>query len=236
MHFTFTSNDNKKPYQSTIFNPEQSSDRQFEVEPTPVNNTFGNVHIFQNNMLNRDNFFNSNKSESIQNRKRKRFNNQTCLAQKDNKNLNNVSQQEYITKSQNQEDKQNYAEINQEKMEIVQNIFPKLKKKDKNLINLNENENVRSEKRKRSQNITSLEEYDAEKKRKNEYYKHYREKNADKIKGICKKYYETHTDKIKKYNENAGQKKRKKEYDKKYRKQNEDKLKQKKKKIKHKVT
>merc|ERR1712034_4260 len=97
-------------------------------------------------------------TERIHNRKRKLHNNQTCLNQKDNQNLNNLPQKKYETGN-----KQNYSENKQEKMKNVQNIFSNLKVKNEHSINLNENENTRSKKRKRFDDTTFVEEHDEQK-------------------------------------------------------------------------
>merc|ERR1712034_223969 len=86
-----------------------------------------------------------------------------------------ISQEQYATQH-------NYAENKKTKMESVPHIFPNLNKINKNSINLNENENTRNEKRKRCHKTSSLEKHDEQKKRKNEYLKQYRKKNAEKIK------------------------------------------------------
>jgi hypothetical protein len=120
------------------------------MDPTPNNSTFGNKNFLEN-ILNDNNLFNCNKTESIQNRKRKRYKDQNYFNQ-DNKTIKNASQQGFDdTKSEKTKDKQNYSENKKDKMESILNIFPNLNKNDKILINFNENENMRSEKRKRSQ-------------------------------------------------------------------------------------
>jgi len=116
---------------------------------------------------------------------------------------------------------------------VVQNIFPNFNKKDQNYINLNENKDTPSEKRKRFHKISSLQENDEEKNLKKEYKKQYRQQyrkqNADVIKEYKKKYQETHVDKfkqyMKKYRETHADKL--KENDKKYRERHSEKLKQK---------
>merc|ERR1712034_59273 len=76
-------------------NRKETSHRQLEA--TSHDSTFGNENLLQN-MFKHDNLLNYNETEKIQNRKTQHE--QICLAQEDIKNLNNVSQQEYDTKSQ----------------------------------------------------------------------------------------------------------------------------------------
>jgi hypothetical protein len=69
---------------------------------------------FFQNMFQGDDLLNSNEAEK-KDRKRKRHKNRIFLNQKDNKKLDNASQQEYGIKSQNQEAQQHYSKYNKEK-------------------------------------------------------------------------------------------------------------------------
>jgi hypothetical protein len=183
VHFTFTTDENKNLY-FTIFDLQQNND-QFPVETNPENITFGNKHIIQN-ILNDDTLFNCNKTERIQNEKRKRHNNPNYLNQEENKNSNNASERKYSTKSQKQKYKQNYLGNKKEKMESrLLFIYPQshLDKKDTNCINLHENKNTPSEKRKLCHDKNRKTELQKERS------KRYRQKNAEKIKEKKKIYH-----------------------------------------------
>merc|ERR1711925_24121 len=89
---------------------------------------------------------------------------------------------------------QNYAENKTENLESVQNIVFNLTPNKEYIIKFDENENTRSEKRKRVHKTSSLQE-NADKIK--EYIKNYNETYTEKVKQKRKKYYETNPDKIK---------------------------------------
>jgi hypothetical protein len=176
VHLTFTTDANKNPH-FTISDLQQNNHRKFTPKPTFYNSMIGSENGSVQNMFKHDDSFNCSESERNQNRKRKRHNKQTCLAQEDNEKDTNKSKKEYDTKSQAQyakDNQHNYTENKKDKLESVPYIFSNFNKKDENFINLNENKNTGSAKRKRFHNTSFLEENDKEEKRKKEYYKQYR--------------------------------------------------------------
>merc|ERR1712096_583162 len=98
-------------------------------------------------------------TEEIQNRKRKRHNEKTCLVDEDDQKHTNELKKEYDTKSQEQhaeDNQQNYAENKTEILESIQNIVFNLTPNKEYIIKFDENENTRSEKRKRVHKTSSL--------------------------------------------------------------------------------